>query len=543
MERNRVAQFARLIVLLGGVFSQTGCPATTLKEIVEDKFPDFTGLETALKREFIVGLQPDPDFPNLHCCWVGDRTGWKKVAGSWTTEEKVTVDVGVLALLKAFSIDLSVKSVTYVEAKAEPFYRDQLVNIRHLPREHCSKHWEFPCARKVCTNALKVGKVSVSTYTKVNGGISTPKLKELTTVKLKGDSYVKDEMSAENIIVGYKMEPTTCGQQIWFGDKRTPSAALSVVELGGATRTETYQDHQYRFEKALEKRTGTQSYLPNRPAARPTVHPVAGTEPASVLGPPPGHVIAGQVIRVTTVDQEYSPNAPLRGLVVSETGEQGETSSREVETDAEGGAWILVGPTARSISIAVDEKAVYSSPAHEPATVPQGAPVIDVVKPYQSEGPAGMVESGSLAEITGRDFGSVTEILVDGEPQKPLAAGSDYVLGRLKGEGATQLEITNGQGFASDATEVVLVKIIPEQVSPPVLQSGQVAEVVLRIEGTMESVRIGFAIDSQSIRFADGSMKLVATSSGGASNTVRVAIRAQQVGSYTISYRLADREN
>ena len=543
MQRSRLVQFVGLIFLLGGMFSQTGCPATTLKEIVEDKFPDFTGLETALKREYIVGLQPDPDFPNLHCCWVGDRTGWKKVAGSWTTEEKITVDAGVLALLKAFSIDLSVKSVTYVEAKAEPFYRDQLVNIRHLPQDHCSKHWEFPCARKTCTNALKVGKVSVSTYTKVNGGISTPKLKELTTVKLKGDSYVKDEMSAEDIVVGYKMEPTTCGQQVWFGEKRTPSAALSVVEVGGGTRTEGYQDHQYRFEKDLEKRTETQSYLPNRPAARPTVQPARGTEPVSVLGPPPGYVIAGQVIRVTAVDQDYFPNVPLQGLVVSETDDQGETSSREVQSDAEGGAWILVGATTRSMSIAVDEKPVYSSPTREPAAVPQGPPAIDVVKPYQSEGPEGMVESGSLAEITGRDFGSVTEILVDGEPQKPLAAGSDYVLGRLKGEGAIQLEITNGQGFASPSTEVVLIKIIPEQVPPPVLQSGQTAEVVLRIEGTMESVRIGFTIDSQSIRFADGSVKLVATSSGGGSNTVRISIRAQQSGPYTINYRLADKEN
>ena len=531
------------ILLLAGGFSLTGCPATTLKEIIEDKFPDFTGLETALKREYIVGLQPDQDFPNLHCCWVGDRTGWKKIAGSWSTEEKTTVDASVLALLKAFSIDLSVKSVTYVEAKAEPFYRDQLVNIRHLPQDHCSKHWEFPCARKICTNALKVGKVSVSTYTKINGGISTPKLKELTTVKLKGDSYVKDEMSAENIIVGYKMEPTVCGQQVWFGDKRTPSAGLSVVKSGGGTRIETYQDHQYRFEKDLEKRSEAQSYLPNRPAAQPTIHAAPGTEPVAVLGPPPGNVIAGQVIRVTAVDQDYSPNIPLQGLVVSETDDQGETSSREVQTDAEGGAWILVGTTARSISIAVDEKPVYSSPAREPTTAPQGPPVIDVVKPYQSEGPEGMVESRSLAEITGKDFGSVTEILVDGEPQTPLAAGSDYAVGRLDGEGVTQLEITNSRGFASPTIEVVLIKIIPEKVPPPVLQSGQAAEVVLRIEGTTQSVRIGFTIESQSIRFADGSVKLVASSSGGLSNTVRIGIRAQQAGPYTINYRLADQEN
>ncbi len=59
----------------------------------------------------------------------------------------------------------------------------------------------------------------------------------------------------------------------------------------------------------------------------------------------------------------------------------------------------------------------------------------------------------------------------------------------------------------------------------------------------MESVRIGFTIDSQSIRFADGSVKLVATSSGGGSNTVRISIRAQQSGPYTINYRLADKEN
>ena len=118
-------------------------------------------------------------------------------------------------------------------------------------RKHlCPKHWKFPSARKVCKNALKVEKVSVSTCTEINGGISTPKLKELTTVKLKGDSYAKDEMSAENIIVGYKMEPTVCGQQVWFGDKRTPGAALSVVEVAGVTRTETYQDHQYHFEQA-----------------------------------------------------------------------------------------------------------------------------------------------------------------------------------------------------------------------------------------------------------------------------------------------------
>lgn len=527
------------LLLIASSLCLCGCPPTTLKQLVEDHFSDFTGLTVALDREYVVGLQTAPDFTNFHCCWVGDRTGWQKTEGGWSSDQKTELAAGSLALFQAFSAEVSSDDVSYVEVEAESFFEDRLLNLRHFDREHCSKHSALPCSSEICTQALKVGRLSVSTLTKRVRPATSTQSHNLETVE-EGGAYARDSLSATDIIVGYRMAETLCGEQIAWGEDRSPSSKLVQVEVDGMKRIETYQDHFFRFQQTLEARNQTRSYAFRLPKEPLPMLPPLQAQATAVFGPPADQITAGQAIRLTAVNQNLQPSPAREGLLITEIDQQGATQTRQVPTDVGAGAWVMVGAETKTLTIQLEGKEVFSRETRQAPGLSQRQPEIDVVTPFQSAGPEGMVENGSLAQISGSHLGPATQILVEGRPQVPLVAGSDYLVGFLEGVGPTRVAVRNGQGLTSLEKTITLVRISTEQVPPSLFKRGQKADVILRIEGTADAIPLDFAIDSKTMRFLDGNQFTTTTSSGGEQNTVRVTIQAQGAGPYRINFRLAD---
>ncbi len=527
-------------LLLVSALCLCGCPATTLKELIEDHFSDFTGLTVTLDREYVVGLQTAPDFSNFHCCWVGDRSGWQQTAGTWSSEQPTEVAAGSLALFQVFSSEVSSDNVSYVEVKAESFLEDQLLNLRHFEREHCSQHSAMPCSSEICTHALKVGSLSVSMLTKLERPGPSTQSHSLEIVELEGKAYARDSLSANDIIVGYRMAKTLCGDQIAWGENRSPSSKLIQVEVDSIGRTETYEDHFFRFQKEMEARNQARSYEFHLPKEPLSILAPLQTTATAVFGPPAGQVTSGQPIRLTAVNANFQPSLAREGLSITEIDQKGATHTRQVQTDLRAGAWIMVGTETKTLTIDLEGKEVYSRETVQAPGLSQRPPTIDVVTPFQSAGPEGMVESGSLAQISGRHLGPATELLIEGKSQVPLVAGADYLVGFLEGVGPTRIAVRNSQGLTSQEKTITLVHISTEQVPPSLFKRGQKADIVLRIEGTADAIPVDFAIDSKTMRFLNENQFTTGTSSGGEQNTVRVTIQAQGAGPYRINFRLAD---
>ena len=161
---------------------------------------------------------------------------------------------GSLALFQSFSSEVSSDNVSYVEVKAESFFEDRLLNLRHFEREHCSRHSALPCSSEICTHALKVGRFSISMLTKLTRPGASTQSDKLETVELEGKAYTRDSLSATDLIVGYRMASTLCGELIAWGENRSPSSKLMQVEVDGIRRIETYQEHFFRFQKEMEGR-------------------------------------------------------------------------------------------------------------------------------------------------------------------------------------------------------------------------------------------------------------------------------------------------
>ena len=534
------SRFLTSLLLLISSLCLWGCPPTTLKQLVEDHFSDFTGLTVALDREYIVGLQTAPDFSNFHCCWVGDRTGWQKTAGAWTSDQQTELAAGSLALFQDFSSEVSSDNVSYVEIKAESFFEDQLLNLRHFEREHCSNHSALPCSSEICTHALKLGRLSISTLTKLTRPVASTQSGNLETVELEGKPYARDSLSATDIIVGYRMASTLCGEQIAWGENRRPSSKLMEVEVDGISRIETYEDHFFRFQKKMEGRNQARTFEFRIPKEPPLILLPLQAQATALFGPPEDQVTSGRLIRVTTVNQTFQPSPAREGLLITEIDEQGATQTRQVQTDLSAGAWIMVGTEAKTLTAHLEGKEVYSRETRQAPGLSQRQPVIDVVTPFQSSGPKGMVESGSLARISGSHLGPATQLLIEGKSQVPLVAGTDHLVGFLEGVGPTRIAVRNGQGLTSPEKEITLVQISTEQVPPSFFKRGQKADIILRIEGTSDAIPLDFAIDSKAVHFLDGNRFTTTTSSGGDQNTARVTLHAQGAGPYRINFRLAD---
>ena len=524
MTRSRTQQILAVAAL---TFLLLSCDPDSLKDIIEDKFEDFTGLETALKRAYIVGLTPEPDFPNLHCCWVGDRTQWKKIAGSWSTEKKTAVDAGITGIIKAIGVEISANSTSYVEAKAEPFYRQQLVNIRHFERKHCPGH-DPSCSKDLCTDSLKVGKVSVTAYTEWEGGVGVDG-KEVGKVKIGNKEYEKDIMEASDIIVGYKMTAVSCGpDEVYFGDDETPSTGLRPGE--------TWEQHLNK-RLADYEHVNTSSAYPLRPAStdgKVVTPPATG---ASVITPTPDGVIGGQVIRVSTADGDGRPVQTLSGVVVSQTDQSGSTSTRELTTDSDGGVWIPVGVATTLLTITHDGNEVFRSEPGEAVSVVDEPPVIEEITPHIGAAPPGIVQSGTLIGISGRDFGTVTRVVVNDEPVNVVASGGDSVVAEFDTVGLAELEVACADGLRSNPVLVEGVSIVVQNAPPPTMMKGQNASVTLRIHGTERPLPIHLVADNTVVTLG-GLSALTAISSGGAENLVRVPVTAIETGGYNITYTL-----
>ncbi len=269
-----------------------------------------------------------------------------------------------------------------------------------------------------------------------------------------------------------------------------------------------------------------------------SIQPLPSSPPSTVLAPPQGAVIAGQVIRVTAADAAYNPHPHMTGVVVTEADASGRSERRTVATDAGGGAWIAVGANVAALAVSLGPKEVYTTSVQPRPTTPPAQPVIEDIQPFRGQAPVRMVESGGLAEIRGTGLHEVTEVSVDGRPATPLASGTNYVVASLDGEGPAQVQVACANGFSSPPAVVTLVKITPEQIPPAALAKGQTADLVLRITGTSEAVPVALQIQSPTIQFADGGKQLRAMSSGGTSNVVRTTIRASRPGPYDLTYRL-----
>jgi hypothetical protein len=529
MKRSRSIQVAVAIAL---ALSMTSCDPDSLKDIIEDKFEDFTGLETALKRPYIVGLTPAPDFPNIHCCWVGDRTKWDKIAGSWSTEKKTEVNAGITGIIKAIGVSIDADSTSYVEAKAEPFYRQQLVNIRHFKRDHCPAH-DSKCSKDLCTDSLKAGKISVSAYTEWKGGLGIDG-KEIGKVKIGNKDYEKDVMEAKDIIVGYKMTEMSCGPDgVTFGDDDTPSTGLRPGE--------TWEDH-HRTRMAEYGQLNTSSAYPLRPASTDGTVVTPPQEASSVITPPPARTIGGQVIRVSTTDSEGRPTQTLSGVVVTQTDESGTTTTEEVSTDSDGGAWIPIGVTTTLVTVSHDGDEVYRAEPGEPIAVTDSPPVIEEVTPHTGDAPPGIIQAGTLADITGRDFGSATEVEVNDEPVNIAASGGDTVVVEFDTVGPADITVGCGDGLTSNPVTIEGVSIVVDSAPPPTMMKGQNSSVTLRILGTERPLPIHFVADNTVVTLG-GAPSMTAVSSGGPDNLVRVPVTAIETGSYVINFTLvADAE-
>ena len=535
LSRNRL--FGILLPI--GALLLCGCPPTTVKQLLEERFSDFRGLDNVLARDYIVGLQTAPDFINLHCCWVGDRSGWQRISGRWDSGQESKVAAGALALLQRFSAEVSLDHSSYVTLVAEDLFEDRLENLRHFQREHCTQHDTLPCATEICTLALKVGTVSVATLTKVVPSPGPEQIRELRRVELGSYSYIHDPLVATDLIVGYQKQKTSCGEHTGWENALTPSAAKQKIEVAGSLKLETYADHFRRFQSTMETRNQARLYGTRLPAEPLTMLPPLQAQAIAVLGPPPEQITAGQSIRLTAVNQMYQPSPDRDGLAITEVDAQGKSRTRLVRTDLRAGAWVMVGSETKDLFIHLGEEEIYSRPTRPREPVYEKRPLIESVKPFQSEGPEGMVESGSLAQILGSNLGPATQILVAGKPQVPLVSGTNYVVGHLEGIGPTRLAVRNGQGLTSPNREITLLRISTEQVPPSIFRRGQKTDIVLRIEGTMKSIPIDFAINSKTMHFLDGNQVTTTTSTGGSRNLVRVTIQAQGAGPYKINFRLA----
>jgi hypothetical protein len=526
-----------LLVALAAFSLLVGCDET-LEDLVEDLFPDFEGLASSISgRETIVGARPAPGFQNLHCCWVGTRTGWQEVAEKWSTEERTEVDAGVLALLQAFSINIKAGSISMVEAEAKPFYKDRLKDLRHLTQEHCARHSRGACRKEeICIEAVKVGEVSVTTYTEAAGDADAGGL-----VKIKGKNYKEEKQSAKDVIVGYKMAKTSCGPNdgdVWFEPSDSEKTESSPPVSG-----ETYADHLGRWRKALEAESTTpapQSMRLVAPSSSPSVLPVLEAEVSGMLGPPPGHVLRGQVIRVAAVDSSYTPHAPLTGLVVSETDATGETVRRPVKTDPRGSAWVAVGEVTQVLVVSTaDGREIYRVEPEPSLALPERPPVVEAVTNFQGEGPSGLVDASALVEIRGSGWTDLSTVRIGDREEPPLAMGSGWaVVAPIGAPGPTDLQVTSLRSFTGEPSEVTSVALRVQEAPPENMHQGQVGDVLLMLEGTEEPVALRFDIVAGGIRFADGSRSAVFRSSGGSPNRLRVSVRADSPGSWRVTYRL-----
>jgi len=254
---------------------------------------------------------------------------------------------------------------------------------------------------------------------------------------------------------------------------------------------------------------------------------VAWMPPAAPRPPGPREVFHG----VVSADGSSRPDAVLRGV------EAGAPYDRPALPG------IRIDPSTYRLfslrSLLIDPE-IYHDFIPRDVNLSPLRPVILSVRPYESAGgtPAGLIETETLAEITGRNLENTVRIRAGGLESLPLVARGSYVVARLDGIGRTEVRVQNNRGHWSAAAETWLVRVLPERGPPAVLRAGESATAGLRVVGTAAPVRLVLEADSSSVSFS-GRRTLEAVSSGGERNSLRISIRADRAGPYRIFCRIA----
>lgn len=523
------------------VVAGSGCDGS-LEELVESTFPDMHGLESPLSgKQWIVGARGAPGFRQLHCCWVGTRTGWRNVGKSWSLERKSEIDAQATALIGAFIGEVELGAVDFVDAEVEDFSRDKLNDPRHLKRSgHCNLHDDGECEpEEICIDALKAGTVEINLYQELQAGVSAELPRESTTIKIGGSDYLMATSRTDDVILGFKMAETSCDEEVWLEPEDGP-----LMRSSSPVQGEDYQDHLERWRASLptagaEPET-SQLVPPSRDAhlRRARVATAKG-----LITPPDAHIPRGGLIRITTTADDGKLKPPTRPLQVTSVSLEGVRTQRTTETGLDGGAWLTVDHDAAKISISTDERVLAQlQPVSGMDRLPTGGPSIDQVTDTEGNPLPGVVDADRRFAVLSEDRSVWQEIRVGTERVAPLAAGAGYaLLAPIERVGPYDIEVIGFDGVHSAPLPVQAVRLKVVEAPPKEMEEGQRAAIVLRLEGTAKPVSVRFDSVSGGLRFDEGGRSLVARSSGGVPNRVRVSVTARESGDWNISYRIASR--
>lgn len=516
------------------VFLLAACPSIPVRE---DPLKPPPGLEapegftTFPKGDTPVGkVVPEPG-SHPHCCWkavVGTIP-----AGHVHDTRGTYIGLNVIAILAA-AIGVKVEASGTDSLTVDWDQFDDYIKSTKHECDHAPQH-EERCFKKWVTKARMAENVKITSNFTAGGSVKAkaPGASGGAEVSLTHDFT----QTYPRIMVAYQMGPTVCGaKNSWNALGEGPDTAEGYQK---ALREEEEQKAKGAKQQG-ESGAPTGETEPHQPSKDPKVLKAESAQPVGMLGPPPEHVVAGGVIRVTTIDNTYTPHPPIGGVIVTETDTSGKETKRTVRTDNHGGTWLKIGETTAVVAVGiVGGKEVYRASVRNPVATKGQLPVINELKPYHGTSPPNVLESGSLTEIHATNCPSVGQVLVNGKSTTPLAAGDNYALARLDGSGPAQVQVAPQQGALSNPVQCNLVSLKPEVIPPTVMTKGQQSELAINITGTSEPVPVTCNIESQTISFAGGSKVTRVMSSGGGHNVARAVVVADQPGPYKLTYALS----
>jgi hypothetical protein len=312
-----------------------------------------------------------------------------------------------------------------------------------------------------------------------------------------------------------------------------PGAEVIARDEAGRCTLRTITDHDGRFSFSGLP-TGEYSLVVRYPGCNPLeLHSIPVRE----------NVLELELSLIPQGDPDYPPNILFHGRVSAHF-ESSTPEAHKITTEQGRSAiprFVLDRSpfTIYSLAKLLNEPETYHDLVIPSAAVSKGRPIIESVRPYRHPGPVGVLESGSLVEIRGRNFESVTQVVVGGRGSPPLLSNAERLVGRIQGLGPSRIQVATAWGFTSVPAEVVLVRVKPERLPPPVLKPGESVQILLRVEGSAKPIVVLFTATSPSVRIGNGGGTVRIGSSGGEQNMLHLPLEALRPGSYEIVYRLA----